>query len=350
MKKLLLFFIITCLNFLNLWSFWYASAEELLACTKEAKPCPDWKTFVSRAWPNCEFSQCPSKIPTLPLVCTKAAKLCPDWKTFVSRAWPNCEFSQCPSESITCPVVSPPFCPYWYQNLWSTNLNGCSIPEFKCNTKPEPVFVCPIYDVIEPANGCEYKFEKDNNWCNVPKLVCNQDSGGCGSVYSPVCWKLENNCRNIGTWTVCTKVFYFPETFENRCELEKAGASFISEWACEKPKEEEITLPICTTDVKRCEDGSFVSRTIPNCEFAACPDPKKQITLSSTVTEKANTALSSYSSRLKWLETTNIKKLITINKLIVKLSLMRSPSNSENMSLLMEYLIDELKEIRKEYQ
>ena len=28
---------------------------------------------------------------------------------------------------------------------------------------------------------------------------------------------------------------------------------------------------ICTQDVKECPDGSYVSRTGPNCEFAACP-------------------------------------------------------------------------------
>ena len=30
---------------------------------------------------------------------------------------------------------------------------------------------------------------------------------------------------------------------------------------------------LCTMDVKECKDGSFVSRSGPNCEFAPCPDP-----------------------------------------------------------------------------
>ncbi|MBU0530373.1 MAG: hypothetical protein KKC05_01745 [Nanoarchaeota archaeon] len=28
----------------------------------------------------------------------------------------------------------------------------------------------------------------------------------------------------------------------------------------------------CTSDAKRCEDGSYVARVAPSCEFAACPD------------------------------------------------------------------------------
>ena len=31
----------------------------------------------------------------------------------------------------------------------------------------------------------------------------------------------------------------------------------------------------CTQDAKRCADGSFVSRTGPNCEFAPCPNETK---------------------------------------------------------------------------
>lgn len=32
---------------------------------------------------------------------------------------------------------------------------------------------------------------------------------------------------------------------------------------------------VCPADVKACPDGSFVSRTGPRCEFAACPAEKK---------------------------------------------------------------------------
>ncbi len=30
---------------------------------------------------------------------------------------------------------------------------------------------------------------------------------------------------------------------------------------------------VCTQDVKRCADGSYVQRIAPTCEFAACAEP-----------------------------------------------------------------------------
>lgn len=35
------------------------SKNDGVACTMEAKLCPDGKTYVSRSGPNCEFSKCP---------------------------------------------------------------------------------------------------------------------------------------------------------------------------------------------------------------------------------------------------------------------------------------------------
>lgn len=36
-------------------------------------------------------------------------------------------------------------------------------------------------------------------------------------------------------------------------------------------EEEPPESVVCTADAKQCPDGSYVSRTGPNCEFAACP-------------------------------------------------------------------------------
>jgi hypothetical protein len=91
------------------------------ACTEEAKQCPDG-SYVSRTGPNCEFAPCPGDkacdlvVCTLAcengfkkdangcdicaceeaIACTQEAKLCPDGKTYVSRTGPNCEFAPCP--------------------------------------------------------------------------------------------------------------------------------------------------------------------------------------------------------------------------------------------------------------
>jgi len=44
-------------------------------------------------------------------------------------------------------------------------------------------------------------------------------------------------------------------------------------WAWQSQKEKPVA---CTQDTKLCPDGSYVSRTGPNCEFAACPETKDE--------------------------------------------------------------------------
>ncbi len=45
----------------NFWSFWPYGAEDGIACTMEAKICPDG-TGGGRTGPNCEFAACPGEI------------------------------------------------------------------------------------------------------------------------------------------------------------------------------------------------------------------------------------------------------------------------------------------------
>ncbi len=44
----------------NFWNFWPYAAQEYIACTMEAKICPDG-TGVGRTGPNCEFAPCPGE-------------------------------------------------------------------------------------------------------------------------------------------------------------------------------------------------------------------------------------------------------------------------------------------------
>lgn len=44
----------------------------------------------------------------------------------------------------------------------------------------------------------------------------------------------------------------------------------------------------CTMEAKACPDGSFVGRTGPNCEFAACPTPAAPTSTAPTSTTKAD--------------------------------------------------------------
>jgi hypothetical protein len=53
-------------------------------------------------------------------------------------------------------------------------------------------------------------------------------------------------------------------------------------WMSQKNQPDEAQNPnlpiekqgICTQEAKQCSDGSYVSRTGPNCEFAPCPEEK----------------------------------------------------------------------------
>lgn len=48
---------------------------------------------------------------------------------------------------------------------------------------------------------------------------------------------------------------------------------FYSDEAQVPPPEEEV---VCAADAQICEDGSYVGRVAPNCDFAACPGIKEE--------------------------------------------------------------------------
>lgn len=77
-----------------------SASSEPVACTMEAKLCPDGKTYVGRdSNNNCAFSPCPgeSSSSSSMMACTKEAKICSDGVTTVGRTGPNCEFEECPA-------------------------------------------------------------------------------------------------------------------------------------------------------------------------------------------------------------------------------------------------------------
>ena len=175
--------------------------------------------------------------------------------------------------------------------------------------------VCPIYDVTPPKPGCEYVFETDQNWCNVPTdLVCNNTPKICTKEYTPVCGKIKDPaCNAPGCWESTTYSFV---TYSNKCTLEAAWATFVNIGLCKG------SSPITT--------------------------PK--VILPKNITERADKILDKYSERLTKWNISNSRKLIIANKLIVRLELRRSPDNNKNKELLINYLIEELQEMKKEYE
>ncbi|HTM68239.1 MAG TPA: hypothetical protein VL426_02965 [Candidatus Binatia bacterium] len=63
-----------------------------VACTMEAKQCPDGSS-VGRVPPNCEFAPCPEA----KVVCPQDLKTCPGGSV-VGRYPPDCKFADCPPE------------------------------------------------------------------------------------------------------------------------------------------------------------------------------------------------------------------------------------------------------------
>ncbi len=186
MKKLLLSLVLV------FSVFWIQNTNALspVACTEEAKLCSDWKTWVSRTAPNCEFQECPNIHPENPVMCTAEAKLCSDGKTYVSRTWPNCEFQECPNihpeNPISCTADYTPVC--WevslqcfkapcpskkqtYSNLCNLKNSGAKfLYEWECKIQ-EPVS-CPVFKLAQPPYLCKYHYSLNDKWCKIPKLIC----------------------------------------------------------------------------------------------------------------------------------------------------------------------------------
>ena len=76
--------------------------EVLMACTKEAKQCPDGSVVGRNPKNNCEFNSCPKvKISKKPKdnkgkMCTAEMKECSDGSLVGRDHYNNCEFRQCP--------------------------------------------------------------------------------------------------------------------------------------------------------------------------------------------------------------------------------------------------------------
>jgi len=66
--------------------------SETLACTEEAKECPDGSFVARDPTLNCEFSPCPG------VACTLEAKICDNGSTIGRNPARNCEFELCPGE------------------------------------------------------------------------------------------------------------------------------------------------------------------------------------------------------------------------------------------------------------
>jgi len=77
-----------------------------VACTLEAKQCPDGSYVGRDPEKNCEFNECPTI-----KACTDDAKLCPDGSSVGRDSANNCEFKDCPSTSVSACTQDIKVCP-----------------------------------------------------------------------------------------------------------------------------------------------------------------------------------------------------------------------------------------------
>ncbi|MFS8130820.1 MAG: hypothetical protein ACMG57_02460 [Candidatus Dojkabacteria bacterium] len=77
-----------------------------IACTLEAKLCPDGSAVGRDATKNCEFKECPAT-----KACTNDLKACPDGSSVGRNPATNCEFEDCPTTSVSACTQDIKICP-----------------------------------------------------------------------------------------------------------------------------------------------------------------------------------------------------------------------------------------------
>ncbi len=78
--------------------------ENLLACTEEARLCPDGSSVARNIENQCAFDKCPSENadPDEPTLCSTDVKICNDGSHVSRNPYKNCNFYECSSEDIYC--------------------------------------------------------------------------------------------------------------------------------------------------------------------------------------------------------------------------------------------------------
>ena len=183
-----------------------------VACTMEAKLCPDGKTYVGRTGPRCEFSACPTTTPKcdtgllympscngvpvqnpntceitcsnptnpplpatttpfsanpVPPACTNVMKLCPDGKTFVGATGPQCSFAPCPAPTtkfaMVCDYAAPPAgCSYVAGPSFDPASQCGMVLSCSSTVGSKTKEMCPKYMCAAPPAGFHYAPDPNN--------------------------------------------------------------------------------------------------------------------------------------------------------------------------------------------
>jgi len=104
--------------------------------------------------------------------------------------------------------------------------------------------------------------------------------GACQKLHLPRFQKLSKNKKQWGHETLILKDLFMP-TLAIKTTKHFYFIVFIALLAagCGRGVNSNVPQPVaCTQEAKACPDGSYVGRSGPNCEFAACPQPSAKST------------------------------------------------------------------------
>ncbi len=174
------------------WAFYRKECPDCGSmCPLYSPPAPGWcehGTIVDGGKDDCGC-QLPPKCENV--ACTEEAKICPDGVTVVAREGPNCEFAPCPDKTYV-----------------STDLEKCMIIRYQCDEG-----MVPFSDSI--GCGCEAELEK--NYCTpesrladacitLYQPVCGWFSSDVMCIKYPCAIDVGNSCEackheNVEYWT-----------------------------------------------------------------------------------------------------------------------------------------------------
>lgn len=167
--------------------------------------------------PNLEI---PDDLPDEPVACTMDAKMCPDG-SFVGRVAPNCNFAPCPkvkANGCTQTMIDMP-CADIYEPV-------CATLEVQCITEPcDPIKqtvnnsceVCKLNNLVSFTSGACVINEKPTP--GKGEVICTdamKSVDACTDVYQPVCGLVQVTCIQAP----CPPV---EETFSNGCNACSQG-------------------------------------------------------------------------------------------------------------------------------
>ncbi|MDO8633666.1 MAG: hypothetical protein Q7K34_00030 [archaeon] len=113
-----------------------------------------------------------------PVACTLEAKICPDGSA-VGRVGPNCEFAPCPEvKPGACSAIADELKQKIAQANYCTTDTDCTTVNFSC-----PFVTCNEYVNKEEASGLEQDYQRFSNCSDGYPVYC----AGCIQTQQPAC-------------------------------------------------------------------------------------------------------------------------------------------------------------------